>query len=289
MREKASFLKVPSRLDRFLEAAVRGTDIRRMPSLQPVLVKTLVRAVKACTGISSDALTPVIAQFEGLPTDHSMTDTLVSTLRAWIPALKAGYAFCGRASSLFSKIPHTVRIHNRGPDTSPGRWLYVLEIEEGPLRGHRLPMSVSDRMAAVMLMCAAGPRIMKDLPRMRPYDLHGMILPIGFQQTGGNLVIRQVYNPGSYPDSNRSRMRQYLGKCLLVEGATCLDCGRGPETCKLSRHDTEPSRGPCICCDRTSTKLNVKGVCVSCVQTALKDGVPLRLPSPEIPQTTPST
>lgn len=285
MREKARFLRVPVRLDRFLEAAVRSADIRRMPSLQPGMVRTLVRAVKACTGISADTLKPVIEQFEGLPTDHAMTETLVTALRAWVPALQAGYSYCSRASSQFSRIPHTVRVHNRGPDSVPGRWLYVLEIEEGPLRGHRLPMSVSDRLAAVMLMCASGPRMLKDLPRPRPYDLHGMILPIGFQQVSGKLIIRQVYNPGTYPDANRSRMRQYLGKCTLAEGHACLDCGRGPGDCRLSRHDSAPPRGSCLCCGRSNAKLNVKGTCVICVQTSLKDGIPLNLPTAETPVT----
>jgi hypothetical protein len=278
MSEKVKVLRLKDSDSKIIDQVLGLADLRLCSTFMETRAEVLLRLLRLHTGIHEDVWRPIIVPYIGLPSDATLRDQIRLALEGWMPAILQGHRFCNADFPRFADIPHTVRIHNRGPDIVPGRWLYVLEVLTGPLLGHRVSLSVSERLAAVMMYRTVGVRIFRNCHRLRLYDLHGMLALIGFQRVNGNIILRKVYRPSTAFTSNKALIRKYLGKCRFDPLRNCLDCGRGPEECELSRHPHAPKTGSCVCCGKDQTRLNLKGICVACVQTALKTGVPLRLP-----------
>lgn len=257
--------------------AVCLCDIGRTASFLDIQAAALCRCLSRATGIGEDIWSDLVSKHVGLPADSILKRLLEHTVCGWLPALASGYLPCSMADAGYRDIPQTVLVGNGGPEPDSCRWNLSMLVEAGPDFGTELRVRLSERMAASVLRKAVGIRLVAACSRPRPYDLHRMRLAVGLTaDQHGHPSLANVFECSGLRAANRRLMHEYVGKCPRnSEREMCFDCGASPDKCSRSRHTNMLEKGTCLTCGSGKYRLNLKGVCVACVQRYVTTGAPL--------------
>lgn len=237
------------------------------------VVDRLAGAADAAFGLPPGGSAPLLSGIRGVPASPEASMTAESMLTRWVPALRAGHRYRGDGAA--EHIPHTVLVTDPAAAPDTGRWHLRLSFLDGPLAGTRSDLAVGHRMACMLVVRAFGPRLAYSLDRPRPYDLHGTKLLIYPTRVGAAMGIRQSLTCAALKRANKA-LRGRFGTCPAGRFDTvCFDCGAGEAQCPLARHTEPLSKADCACCGRNLVSNN-KGVCILCLDKAMRNGTPIR-------------